>query len=194
LTTWFRDYLFIPLLRYFPINNITKILNIFILFIVIGLWHGPSWNFVLWGVFLALFYLPSIYFKKQKQTKIIAEGKLLPSLYELYKMISTFIKFSLAMIFFRSESLSQIWVFFKKIFSFSLIEIPKFSNNTLTLKVLILIIVFIFVEWIGREQQYALEKIGLDWKKSYRITFYYLIVFLIFWFAGQKQEFIYFQF
>jgi D-alanyl-lipoteichoic acid acyltransferase DltB (MBOAT superfamily) len=62
LTTWFRDYLFFPLLRWLPINNITKVLNVFILFVVIGFWHGASWNFVLWGVFLAINFLPSFSF------------------------------------------------------------------------------------------------------------------------------------
>lgn len=194
LTTWFRDYLFIPLVKKFPINIYTKVINTFILFTIIGFWHGASWNFLIWGLYAALIFVPSLFLKHKKQTTIIAQGKVLPTLFESYQVMRTFLKFAIGMIFFRSDSLSQIWTFLKKIFSLSLLEIPVFSNKTFTLKVIILIIVFMFIEWMGREQRYAIEKISLTWGKSYRKAFYYLIVFLIFWFAGQKQDFIYFQF
>lgn len=194
LTTWFKDYLFIPLVKKFPINSFTKVINVFILFTIIGLWHGASWNFVIWGFYAGLIFVPSIFLKNKKETFVVAHGKVLPSFLETCLVIRTFLKFVVGMIFFRSESVSQIWMFLKKIFSFSLLELPVFSNKTFTLKVSLLVIAFVIIEWIGREQKYAIEKLGLTWNKTFRLAMYYFIIFLIFWFAGQKQEFIYFQF
>jgi D-alanyl-lipoteichoic acid acyltransferase DltB (MBOAT superfamily) len=194
LTTWFRDYLFIPLLRWLPINNLTKVINVFILFVVIGFWHGARWNFILWGLLLAICFLPSLIIKNKKQTQVVAEGKFFPTLYELYKVLLTFSKFAIGSIFFRAESVEQILDFFIKIFSFSLLQKPELSNYTLASEVITLIAVFILIEWQGREHQYAIEKLGLKWNKSFRYISYYLMVCLILWYAGQEQEFIYFQF
>jgi D-alanyl-lipoteichoic acid acyltransferase DltB (MBOAT superfamily) len=194
LTTWFRDYLFVPLMRKLPINNFTKTLSIFILFTVIGFWHGASWKFIFWGSYLGLIFLPSLFFRRERMTSVIAKGKIIPTIKEVYQNIRTFELFAIAMIFFRAESYDQIFVFFDKIFSLSIFEIPDFSNNVFALKTLIIIIIFMIIEWFGREQKYAIEKLGLKWKKTYRYAMYYIIVFVIFWFAGQQQEFIYFQF
>ena len=194
LTTWFRDYLFIPLYRKLPINHITKIINILILFSVIGLWHGASWNFALWGVLLALYYMPSLFIKRKKQAPVVAQGNVLPSLKEMYKVSITFMKFMIAMIFFRAQSIEQVFVFFKKIFSFSLFEKPILSNYTFALEISILIVVFMLVEWQGREHQFGIERFGFKWNRIIRFSIYYLIVFLIFWYARQEEEFIYFQF
>ena len=194
LTTWFRDYLYIPLYRKLPINHITKIINILILFSVIGLWHGASWNFALWGVLLALYYMPSLFIKRKKQAPVVAQGNVLPSLKEMYKVSITFMKFMIAMIFFRAQSIEQVFVFFKKIFSFSLFEKPILSNYTFALEISILIVVFMLVEWQGREHQFGIERFGFKWNRIIRFSIYYLIVFLIFWYARQEEEFIYFQF
>jgi D-alanyl-lipoteichoic acid acyltransferase DltB (MBOAT superfamily) len=195
LTTWFRDYMFVPLVRLYPINTFTKILNVFILFVVIGFWHGASWNFILWGVFLAICYLVSMFTKKKgKTTAIVAEGKNLPTLSEFYHMLSTFLLFAIAMIFFRAQSVGQIFLFFKEIFSLSLFEAPSIKDIDVALRTAIFVVIFIFIEWQGRDKEYAIEKLGLKWKKPIRYGMYYLLIFVILWFAGKEQEFIYFQF
>ena len=56
------------------------------------------------------------------------------------------------------------------------------------------IVVFICIEWVGRENEYAIENFGLQWWKPVRLTFYYFIVFAILFFQGEEQQFIYFQF
>lgn len=73
-------------------------------------------------------------------------------------------------------------------------EFPMFVDNIFVLKICVLLIIFILIEWKGREHKYAIEYLGLKWKRPYRISVYYIIVFSIVWFAGQQQEFIYFQF
>jgi len=194
LTTWFRDYLFIPLVKRFPINKVTKVIHVFVLFIVIGFWHGASWNFFLWGVLLALYFIPSLFLKNKIQTQVVAEGKFFPTLSEFFKVLLTFSKGSFALIFFRADSVGQIFEFITNIFSFSLFEIPELSNYTLASEVIALIFVFMLIEWQGREQLYAIEKLGFKWKKPFRYLSYYIIVFLILFYAGQEEEFIYFQF
>ena len=195
LTTWFRDYMFVPLVRAYPINTFTKILNIFILFVVIGFWHGASWNFILWGVFLAICYIGSMYTnKKRKESTIVAEGRTLPTLSELYHMLSTFLLFVIAMIFFRAQTLEQVFLFFREIFSLSLFEAPTMSGIDGAIKTAIFLLIFILIEWRGRDKEYAIEKLGLKWKKPLRYGMYYLLIFTILWFAGREQEFIYFQF
>jgi hypothetical protein len=112
----------------------------------------------------------------------------------LYQVLLTFTKFAIAMIFFRADSVVQIFEFITNIFSFSLFEIPELSNYTLASEVIALIFVFMLIEWQGREQLYAIEKLGFKWKKPFRYLSYYIIVFLILFYAGQEEEFIYFQF
>lgn len=62
------------------------------------------------------------------------------------------------------------------------------------LTTIILIVIFVIVEWNGREGQYAISNIGLKWKSPARYAIYYLIIIAIYWFGGKEQQFIYFQF
>jgi hypothetical protein len=80
--------------------------------------------------------------------------------------------------------------YISKIFSPSLFSIPTIIPKV----TFILIIIFLIIEWFGRENQYALEKIDLKIPKVIRWIFYYILVFAIFYFAGSEQQFIYFQF
>jgi len=195
LTTWFRDYMFVPLVRAYPIKTFIKILNVFILFVVIGFWHCASWNFILWGVFLGICYIGSMYTKKKKkEPTIVAEGKALPTLSELYHMLSTFLLFVITMIFFRAQTVEQVFLFFREIFSLSLFEAPTIADVNGAIKTAIFVLIFMLIEWHGRDKEYAIEKLGLKWKKPLRYGIYYLLIFTILWFAGREQEFIYFQF
>ncbi|MBP6731103.1 MAG: MBOAT family protein, partial [Chitinophagales bacterium] len=58
----------------------------------------------------------------------------------------------------------------------------------------VLILFFLAVEWVGREEQYAIAKLGLSWPKPVRWAAYYALVFVIFYYAGSEKQFIYFQF
>ncbi|MDB5019716.1 MAG: acyltransferase [Pedobacter sp.] len=190
LSSWFRDYLYIPL-GGSKGGMWTKIRNTFIIFIVSGFWHGANWTFIAWGFLNALFIMPSIVFKtNRKNLDTIARGLVLPNIRELFAMITTFSLTVFAWIFFRAESLGHALSFIAGIFSRSLFTAPSVAPKDL----LLLIAIFVLVEWIGREQNYALEKVGLQWFKPVRWVAYYAIVFMIFYFAGKEQQFIYFQF
>jgi D-alanyl-lipoteichoic acid acyltransferase DltB (MBOAT superfamily) len=191
LTTWFRDYIYIPL-GGSRMSKIKNIRNIFIIFLISGFWHGANWTFICWGGINALYMIPSIIAKtNRKNLDIVAQGKILPSLRDIFGIFTTFTLVAFSWIFFRSETISQAGHCIKSIFSISFFE----KITTIPPVFLILLVLFfIIVEWIGREQQYALERFGLKWKKWVRWLFYYMLVILIFAFSGSAQEFIYFQF
>ncbi len=192
LSTWFRDYLYIPLGG--SKGGIwMKIRNTFIIFLVSGFWHGANWTFIAWGFFNALYIMPSIIFKtNRKNIDIVAEGKLWPSLKELGAMSMTFSMTVFAWIFFRAESMHHALSYISGIFTKSLFSLPILSGKMLL--TLIFILFFMLIEWRGRESQYAIEKFGLSRSRFVRIAFYYILIMMIFLFAGSYQEFIYFQF
>jgi D-alanyl-lipoteichoic acid acyltransferase DltB (MBOAT superfamily) len=190
LSTWFRDYLYIPLGGSRG-GNWMKIRNIFIIFIVSGFWHGANWTFVIWGALNAFYFLPLLVLNKNRQNlDIVAKGRNLPTLKEFFQIITTFGLTVIAWIFFRSENIGQAISILSKIFSDSLISMPGFKKPI----IIFLIFLFIIIEWIGREEEFALHKLGLTWNRSLRWFFYYAIAMLIFLLFDQEEQFIYFQF
>ena len=194
LTSWFRDYLYIPLGG--SKGGIwIKVRNVFIIFIVSGFWHGPYWICITWGLLNAFFILPSILLNTNRDyIEIVAKGRKLPSFNEFSSMIITFGLTVFAWIFFRSKDIHQAIDFCLRIFTFSFFDSPKILQDKLLLPVLCLIVIFFIFEWIGREQQYALAKLGTRWKWPLRVAMYYSIVLAIYLFGGTQQQFIYFQF
>lgn len=191
LSSWFKDYLYIPL-GGSKGGTIMRIRNTFIIFLVSGFWHGANWTFILWGGLNALFILPSIIFKTNRNNMdIVAKGKILPNFKEFFQIVYTFLLASFAWIFFRSESLSQAFSYINKMFNS--IHLPDLSIFNLSLFPLLLLL--ILVEWKGRENNYAIEKLFYKSKTCIRWSFYYILIILMLVF-GQKnsQEFIYFQF
>ena len=194
LSTWFRDYLYIPLGGSRG-GTWMKVRNTFAIFIVSGFWHGANWTFIVWGALNALYFLPLLLLNKNRaNTDTVAKGKYFPSFKEFYQIGITFSLTVLAWIFFRAENIGHAWSYLSTIFSKSLFSIPHFSGMRDALITLILITIFIAVEWVGRNEQYAIENIGLKWKKITRWAFYLIVIFTIIIFGGKQQEFIYFQF
>ncbi|MDT8415548.1 MAG: MBOAT family O-acyltransferase [Flavobacteriaceae bacterium] len=194
LSTWFRDYLYIPLGGSRG-GTWMKVRNTFIIFIVSGFWHGANWTFIVWGVLNAIYFLPLLLTNKNRNNlETVAQGKLLPSVKEFSLMLLTFGLTVLAWIFFRAENIGHALNYISEIFSTSLFEIPKFFEMRRALITIILTGIFVFIEWLGREQQFAIQNIGLKWKRPIRYAMYYAIIIAIFWFGGKEQQFIYFQF
>jgi len=190
LSTWFRDYLYIPL-GGSKGGTWMKVRNTFIIFLVSGFWHGANWTFVAWGFLNALYFMPLLFAKTNRNNiGIVAEGRLLPSLRDAVHILITFGLTVFAWIFFRANSLSHAFDYIQGIFSKSLFSKP----TVFPLTVFLLLFFFVLLEWTGRENQYALQRTGFQWPKPLRIGFYFLLVFLIFAFMGKEQEFIYFQF
>lgn len=190
LSTWFRDYLYIPLGG--NTGGIPrKVINTFIIFLVSGFWHGASWTFIAWGFVNALFIMPSIILKTNRNNmEIVAKGSMLPSFKEASAMLITFGATVFAWIFFRSESIGKAIHYISGIISRSLFSVPSIRPTNL----FVLILLFIIVEWFGREEQFAIAKLGLKWPRLYRYGFYFAIIFSLLWFGGVQHQFIYFQF
>jgi alginate O-acetyltransferase complex protein AlgI len=193
LSTWFRDYVYIPLGGSRG-GLWMKIRNTFIIFIVSGFWHGANWTFIVWGALNAVYFLPLLLAKKNRNhIDIVAKGKSFPAFRELILMLITFSLTVLAWIFFRAESIEHAINYILCIFKHpeSFVQLSIYMGYK---KIIFLVSIFLIIEWLGRENQYALEKMATSWKRPYRYALYYLIIFAIFWFTGNAQEFIYFQF
>ena len=187
LSTWFRDYLYIPLGGSRGSLKI-KVRNVFVIFLVSGFWHGANWTFVVWGALNALFFLP-LFLRNKNRNNLdhAAENKWFPNFKELIQILGTFCITTFAWIFFRSETITDAYLYIVRMF-----QLDTFLPNALRHKKAIpLLILFVIVEWISRKQEYA---IMLD--KKFRMVFYLLFVFLILYYSsvGEKSSFIYFQF
>lgn len=147
--------------------------------------------FFVWGAVNALFIMPSVLMKTNRNhLEIVAQGENLPTVKEFFQMAVTFFMAVFAWIFFRAENLDHAIQYLNGVFSRSLFTTPSIRPYYL----IVLITLFMIVEWIGREQQYAISNVGLKWKKPIRYAMYYAILVTIFWFAGKEQQVIYFQF
>ncbi|SFD25236.1 D-alanyl-lipoteichoic acid acyltransferase DltB, MBOAT superfamily [Algibacter lectus] len=191
LSTWFRDYLYIPL-GGSQGGTWMKVRNTFIIFLVSGFWHGANWTFIIWGFLNALYFLPLLLAKRNRtHLNVVAQDSKLPSITELVQMGLTFGLTVIAWVFFRSESVTHAVTYLKGLFSSSLLSLPTIRPTNL----LVLILLFIGIEWIGRRQHYAIEVLLLKQSRVIRWAFYMIIIAIIFVFSSDtQQEFIYFQF
>ena len=111
LSSWFRDYLYIPL-GGSKGSNFNKIRNVFIIFLVSGFWHGANWTFVTWGAINAFYFLPLLILKKNRRhNDSISLNRLLPNFKESYQMLRTFFLVAIAWVFFRSENIFNAFDF-----------------------------------------------------------------------------------
>jgi D-alanyl-lipoteichoic acid acyltransferase DltB (MBOAT superfamily) len=192
LSSWFRDYLYIPMGG--SRGTVARtVFNTFAMFLVSGFWHGANWTFLVWGLLNAAYFLPLLLTKRNRTNlDTVAKGRLLPSPVEAAQMVATFLLIVLAWVFFRARRLHDAFFFLSRIFSRSLFHRVEVVPTGL----LLLITVFVIVEWLGRERKYALEHAMLDWPRTARWSGYYVLILCIYFFGSfaQRLEFIYFQF
>ncbi|MBA4053675.1 MAG: membrane-bound O-acyltransferase family protein [Marivirga sp.] len=199
LSTWFRDYVYIPL-GGSKGGMWMKIRNIFLIFLISGFWHGANWTFVIWGALNAIYYLPLLLRNKNRlNLDVVAEGRNFPSLRELSDIALTFSLTLFAWIFFRAESVSAAVDFISRMVAgfvnpASFIEAFDFMHNQVGMFRPIIFCLFFAVEWMGRGDKYAIQNLGLNWSRTPRWAFYYAIIVIIILYTGQQQGFIYFQF
>ncbi len=195
LSTWFRDYLYIPLGG--SRGGVwMKVRNTFIIFIVSGFWHGANWTFIFWGALNALYFLPLLLTNSNRRNlDTVAAGSLFPSVKELLQMGITFGLTVFAWIFFRAENIEHALRYLSIIFSKTFFTMPFFFGRQLALKTIFLIMVFIIIEWIGRKEQFAIANIRLIKNRNIRYALYASLVLLIMIMGNfGKNQFIYFQF
>jgi D-alanyl-lipoteichoic acid acyltransferase DltB (MBOAT superfamily) len=167
--------------------------NICGIFIVSGFWHGANWTFIVWGVLNAVYFLPLLLLRKNRDNiETAAQGRVWPTSREFLGMVFTFALTVLAWIFFRSPSIGFAIDYIIKIFTDFHFEVPVLVIRVVFL--LSLISVFMLIEWSGRENKYAIEYFGFSVKPFFRRGFYCILGLIILYFAGAEQQFIYFQF
>lgn len=194
LSTWFRDYLYIPLGGSRG-SKFKAIRNTFIIFVVSGFWHGANWTFIAWGFVNALLFLPSMLSNSnRKNLDVVAESRNLPTVKEFVQMLGTFSLICVTWVFFRAENINHAFIYIKDMLSFSLPKGSDFIGAGIhPLMAMCLIGAMIVIEWLGRREQFAIQALFTE-NKILRYTFYYATIIAIFWFGGQQQDFIYFQF
>ena len=194
LSTWFRDYVYIPL-GGSRLGKALNVRNVLIIFVVSGFWHGANWTFVFWGLINGLLFLPLLLLGKNRaMTNTVAEGRMLPTALELWQMVSTFAITCFAWIFFRAASMQQAYDVLGSIASRTLFNAPAIASKRMLAFAVLGIMVTLALEWISREKQYGLQ---LDHVRSrpVRYALYYGVIAVIMLGAPLSGgEFIYFQF
>ena len=219
LTTWFRDYVYIPLGGSRPVvpNRLkakgerreawyTKwiaVRNTFVIFLLSGFWHGANWTFVLWGAYHALLFVPLLLLGKNRRyrdtvaTITLPDGttrtKWLPSLKEAGQMVLTFALAVFGWIIFRAESISQIGDYIDNIWDSSLLTMPWLMNKYHYIPLVISLLTMVVLEWINRTKEHSFQmSIKYKWL---RWGIYLLFVVLMFFnIKVNTPQFIYFQF
>ena len=188
LTTWFRDYIYIPL-GGSRVSKIKVIRNTFIIFLVSGFWHGANWTFVVWGAYHALLFMPLLILgKNRKNTDVVAFKSTLPSFREILQMSITFFFVVIGWIVFRAENIYMAYDYIRKVFHKSFFTMPTLHNKTAIAAIFILVL----VEWIRRENEFALRILPSNIYMRYIIYIFFLVLILTY--AGDQTSFIYFQF
>jgi D-alanyl-lipoteichoic acid acyltransferase DltB (MBOAT superfamily) len=198
LSSWFRDYLYIPL-GGSRNGKLKAVRNTFIIFLVSGFWHGASWNFIAWGFIHACGFLPLLLLNRNRRytTDIVAQGKTLPSFKELIQMLSTFAFVTVGWVFFRAETIGVALGYLNGIIldlannPTQVLHLPSINSisDKFFFLILLLILTLIFFDW----------KIRFDNRKIPQLK-YIVYIFMGFWITlglinGQgAQDFIYFQF
>lgn len=193
LTTWFRDYIYIPL-GGSRVPKMRVVLNTFIIFLISGMWHGANWTFLAWGAFHALLFLPLILLgKNRKYTNTVASGRVLPSLVELVQMVTTFLLAALGWILFRADSIEDAWKYIRLMFTHFFEGTPWISSPLDGWILAISITLLMVVEWINRNEAHEFAR--QPRQRWLRWSGYIIILFMIgAYMTTNEMPFIYFQF
>lgn len=192
LTTWFRDYVYIPM-GGSRVSKAKIVRNTFVIFLLSGFWHGANWTFIAWGVYHAVLFLPLILLgMNRKYTNQVAEGRWLPTWKEAGQILLTFMLAVIGWIIFRAETITQAWDILCSICSRDVLSIPFLINRDYYLPTFLWIALMLLVEWLSRNKQHGLDIANLPAYARY--TIYLLLVFIVSIFGGQTTNFIYFQF
>ena len=187
LSTWFRDYLYIPL-GGSKGGKLKSLRNIFVIFLVSGFWHGANWTFIFWGLFHAMLFLPSFIFNTNRKftTSIIAHSALLPSPKELIQVLTTFLLVTIGWVFFRSETIGD---------SFSYLNYMFFNFDIPDRKLFGTLIIGIFIVFDYMFRKDEREVCAINSMIFRNLLYSFLILFIIYsFYSNSMSKFIYFQF
>ena len=190
LTSWFRDYIYIPMGGN-RVNPIRKIINTIFVFLISGFWHGANWTYISWGFLNSIFILPKTLSQK---TQSIDSNKIANKVIGAIKMLLTFLTVSILWVFFRSKAVYDASKYLQNlVFKWNSI-LPDFNGRKSALVLSIIIFVFMIFEWIGKSHNCPLVFTNTFKNKWLKWGFYYAIIFSILYFYRGNDQFIYFQF
>ena len=195
LTTWFRDYVYIPL-GGSRVSKAKVIRNTFVIFLLSGFWHGANWTFIAWGAYHAVLFLPLILTgKNRKYTNQVASGRFLPSWRETGQMLLTFFLAMFGWIIFRAQSIGQAWEYICGIADNSLFCMPWYRTINTFCVLIGSILIMLSVEWLQREKNHGLDFDSRPKSAFVRWSIYLAVALLVFILQSSKAtQFIYFQF
>lgn len=193
LMSWFRDYVYIPLGG----NRGSKfktVCNVFIVFLLSGLWHGANWTYVVWGLYHALLFLPCVFIGRKRQTRQVAEGRILPTLKEIGQMFLTFVLVMFGWIIFRSVSINDFVQYCQGLCQTGTLRaFYRFFVQSDIWPKSVFIIIMMAVEWVQRDKEHGLDLCRV--KPCLRWVVCFVLVLLIYSFTDNEiGTFIYFQF
>ena len=193
LMSWFRDYVYIPLGGNQG-SKLRTIINVFVVFLLSGMWHGANWTFIVWGLYHAALFLPTVLMGRKSQSDIVTKGRILPSLKEMGQMFFTFCLVLFGWILFRSESISDFVQYCEEMCQMGTLRAcyRLFIQSDIWPK-MVFIIIMLVVEWLQRDKEHGLV---LDKMKPWlRWVICFMIVLMISCFTDNEiGSFIYFQF
>lgn len=195
LTSWFKDYVYIPLGGSRG-GKFQMIRNTFIIFLISGFWHGANWTFIVWGAINALLFLPlQLAGRNRKHNNNIEIKGVYTTVKNIFSIIATFLLVSFTWIFFRSDNIAEAGGYVYRIFA-TPFDLANFFLVASPAKLLFLpmIVILLVVEWFGRRDQHGLERFALSWPRPIRWSFYLMLTLSLLIFSTREQEFIYFQF
>lgn len=200
LTTWFRDYIYIPLGGSRPeipdrikhkeaYKKAVIVRNTFIIFLMSGLWHGANWTFILWGVYHAVLFLPLILLGKNRKYMDTSTWRDIP------KILLTFVLAVIGWIIFRADNIGEAWNYVTQMCSSSLVSVPYLINRIWYVPMFVSLSILLIVEWIGRDNGGILLSIQMPKCRILRWGLYLLLIAYIYFFGNfSYTQFIYFQF
>lgn len=186
LSSWFRDYLYIPL-GGSKSGKAKAIRNTFIIFLVSGFWHGASWNFIVWGFIHACGFLPLLLLNRNRKytTDVVAQDRMLPTWKELFQLLGTFTFVTFAWIFFRAETLGEAVRYIQRLLELNTHGGIKGASILLWGALLLLL------DWYLRHNERSLR---VPAQRILRNGIYFVFALAVLLKLGSHQSFIYFQF
>jgi D-alanyl-lipoteichoic acid acyltransferase DltB (MBOAT superfamily) len=186
LSSWFRDYVYIPL-GGSKGSRTRAVRNIFIIFLISGFWHGANWTFIFWGLFHAVLFIPLFVLNVNRKYKdsVIAENSLLPSFREIISVIITFVLVTIGWVFFRSENLSDSFSYLLNMFEYPSINISHKRG-------IFYVLIIIMLDYFFRKNER--EVLALSKPIRYILYIIFIVSIVVFFLNSNDSGFIYFQF
>ena len=196
LTSWLTEYVFTPLslaFRYY--GRLGIILSVIINLTVVGLWHGGNWTYVVFGITNGLFFIPLVLNGTMLKRSKYEKGRFFPKGREFLEIMYTYFFIVFTFIIFRSPNIFEAFDIIKSIFSKSIIDLPDLSFEPNARLIICLSLIFMAIEWMTKEYNYALERIAQIKNNLFRWGIYWVLIFTVICLGVFEQsQFIYFQF